>query len=222
MKGIVNRCNDEYTLETLDTINYTMFWKILNESKPVDTNDAFLYTPPNQTGGIHFWGSLQWYPPGGYISNLGESLKTAESVVEILESSNWLDRYTRVMFVEFNVWNPSTNLFNLVILSFEFFEHGGIVTWEYIDSINLYRYAGAGGLINLLSELILTIIFIVWTVYQIIAVVKTKQKYFKEFWNCVKCICIIFFFTAICIYVWRSMLTSEKVEDIMNNRGMFS
>jgi hypothetical protein len=221
MRGIVNKCNDEYTLESLDTKNYSIGWNSLNVSKPVDTNDAFLHTQANETGGIHFWGRLQWYPPGGYIANLGDDLQEAESLVETLESANWLDRYTRVMFVEFNVWNPSTNLFNLVILSFEFFEHGSLVTWEYIDSINLYRYAGPGGLINLLTELILTLIFVVLTGKQIIAIITSKGKYLNNFWNSLQFICIIMFFTAIGIYVWRSLLTSEKVEDIMNNRGIF-
>jgi hypothetical protein len=107
----------------------------------------------------------------------------------------------------------------LVIISLEFFEYGSFLSWHNIDSINLYRYAGAGGLINLFAELILTIVFIVFTVMQIVKIVKTGCRYFKDFWNMMAVLCIILYFSAIGVYVWRSILTSQKVEDIMNNRG---
>ena len=181
-------------------------------------NNAFIYQTAEDLKGVHHWGKFQWYPSGGYVANLGKDQVDAMEIVEILEKSNWIDEHTRVVFVEFNIWNANSNLFNMFILSLEMLPSGGVFHWLTIDSINLYRYSGPGGLINLLTEICLTIFTFVLTVKHIIDVFKGKKSC-TSFWIFLKLSCLALFYMALGIYIWRSVLTSASVEEMMNNKG---
>ena len=54
----------------------------------------------------------------------------------------WLDEQTRVIFIEFAIYNVNTALFTTVTLTFELPTLGGIFMWKQIDSVQLYRYTG--------------------------------------------------------------------------------
>ena len=168
---------------------------------------------------MHLWCKFHWYPSGGYTANLGKDQGDAMEIVEILEKSNWIDEHTRVVFVEFNIWNANSNLFNMFILSLETLPSGGVFHWLTIDSINLYRYSGPGGLINLLTEICLTIFTFVLTVKQIINIVKGKTSC-TSFWVFLTLTCLTLFYMAFGMYIWRSFLTSASVEEMMNHKGM--
>ena len=56
------------------------------------------------------------YSGGGFIADLGYDLETAQLVLEGLQYNNWIDRRTRALFVEFMLYEPTTNLFAFVRL----------------------------------------------------------------------------------------------------------
>ena len=60
------------------------------------------------------------YGGGGYVADLGKSQRHASSLMEQLISSDWIDVYTRAIFIEFTVYNPNVNLFAFVNLLMEF------------------------------------------------------------------------------------------------------
>ena len=102
-----------------------------------------------------FWGFYSSYNGGGYIGNLGLTIEgvmkifqcyllklyfvmctvtsiklcisDAQNMTKELEIKQWLDTLTRAVNLEFNVYNPDTNLFSLVSCLIEFPAHGGAI-----------------------------------------------------------------------------------------------
>ena len=61
-------------------------------------------------------GIISTYSGGGYVMELGTELSEAQDAISYLSSMLWLDRRTRALFTEFNLYNPGTNLFSAVQL----------------------------------------------------------------------------------------------------------
>ena len=89
---------------------------------------------------MSFWGKDRFYSGGGYVANLGNEQAPALQLIDDLMQYNWIDRHSRALFVEFNVWNANTNLFNMVILCFELPSEGSFLTTVTIDTVQLYRF----------------------------------------------------------------------------------
>ena len=57
------------------------------------------------------------YSGGGFVADLGYDLETAQLVLDNLKYDGWIDRHTRVVFVELMLFEPATNLFAFVRLA---------------------------------------------------------------------------------------------------------
>ena len=62
-----------------------------------------------------YWGRLAVYGGGGYAQYLDNG-DTAYETIHNLQVNNWLDRGTRVVFIDFSLYNPNVNLFCIVRL----------------------------------------------------------------------------------------------------------
>jgi hypothetical protein len=171
--------------------------------------------------GSLFWGFLTFYSGGGYIFNLGNDASAAEADLKQLEDAGWIDQFTRAIFVEFSVWNANTNLMSSFTLCLEFPPSGGLFTWTEIEFVNLYRYSGAAGVLNLFAELLILVYMVVFTVLTIKDVLHQKMQYFKVFWNDVMLVAIVLFYVALVCYVMRTLWTVTCVENMMNNPGKY-
>lgn len=77
-------CRSQNVAGNEDVQNYTADWKLnqteatMNSLALLSSNDlsdkvkgAFSYQSQQETGAGSFWGSMQTYPGGGYVANLG-------------------------------------------------------------------------------------------------------------------------------------------------------
>ena len=67
-----------------------------------------------------YYGYYGSYSGRGYVQSLGSSETRALDILDQLIEFEWLDRYTRAVVLEFNVYNANINLFSLVSVLFEF------------------------------------------------------------------------------------------------------
>lgn len=67
--------------------------------------------------------------------------KSSEFVSSLssLRWSGWLDKKTRMIFIEFTVYNIPTNLYSSVTAMFEFTATGQVLPSLLVDSAKLYR-----------------------------------------------------------------------------------
>ena len=69
-------------------------------------------------------------------------------MLEYLKDNNWLDYYTRAIFMEFTVYNPNTNLFSYVNYVMEFAPMGSVIPFPRVMTFMVYPGTGAMGKVN--------------------------------------------------------------------------
>ncbi len=72
----------------------------------------------------------------------------ARQMLEHLQDNNWLDYYTRAIFMEFTVYNPNTNLFSYVNYVMEFPPMGSVIPFPRVMTFMVYPGTGAMGKVN--------------------------------------------------------------------------
>ena len=77
---------------------------------------AWQYKSTLELDGTPTLGLISTYSGGGYVIDLGTTFDEAVNTVEYLRNTFWLDRTSRAVFTEFNLYNPATNLFTAVEL----------------------------------------------------------------------------------------------------------
>ena len=77
--------------------------------------------------GVPILGLTALYGGGGYVADLSTSAYKARRMIANLIATNWVDYYTRAVFLEFTVYNPNSNIFAHVSYLVEFPVTGGIL-----------------------------------------------------------------------------------------------
>ncbi|MEJ1276345.1 polycystic kidney disease 2-like 1 [Cricetulus griseus] len=101
---------------------------------------AWTYHSQNELGGSSHWGRLTSYSGGGYYLDLPGSRQASAEVLRGLQEGLWLDRGTRVVFIDFSVYNANINLFCILRLVVEFPATGGTIPSWQIRTVKLIRY----------------------------------------------------------------------------------
>ena len=57
-----------------------------------------------------------------------------------LKEFDWLDYYTRAIFLEFTLYNPNVNMFSFVNFVMEFPATGGVMSNPRVMTFQVYRY----------------------------------------------------------------------------------
>lgn len=132
------------------------------------------------------WGQISTYSgEGGYIVDLGLSKAAAANKVAVLKENLWIDRGTRVVFVDFTIYNPNINLFVVTKLISEFPATGGMITsWQFRTLHLLDSGKGNAGLTY--ACFVVFIGFIIYYTLEELVEIHTLSfgPYLKDsFWN---------------------------------------
>ncbi|KAH9499083.1 hypothetical protein Btru_005677 [Bulinus truncatus] len=129
-------------------------------------------------------GQLARYSGGGYVANISrDSLTEARKTLENIKQSKWLDRYTRCIFLEFNLINPGPGLILNVIVAFELDGTSGMFPVHSISAAHFYFNSRKENWLSVCEGL--TVICVIFYTFVEMSVV-TEQgiiNYFRKFWN---------------------------------------
>ena len=128
-------------------------------------------------------GQLARYSRGGYEQLLSTNKDISSFIVHDLKHNGWIDRSTRVVFIDFTVYNANINMFCIVKLVAEFLPTGGIVTSHEILVQKLLRYVNSKDNILFGFEIALIIFVIYYIVEEVIEICLFKMKYFTQYWS---------------------------------------
>ena len=138
----------------------------------------------------------------------------------LLIFTGWIDRSTRAVMIEANMFNPNINIFCVLCLVLEFPTTGSIVPYIQISPVRLYRYAGASA-IFLLAIDILFLCFTVYYMYNLFKRIKeTRWSFFKEFWNIVDLVNMCLSFCVIAFYAMHFVMVELATSDFRKNKGL--
>ena len=169
-----------------------------------------------------FWGYQNSYKGDGYVINMDNTKGEVADLLKMLKHNNWLDRYTRAVFIEFSILNMHSNLFSKFTRVLEYPPYGGMFSWVTVETIKLYRYTGAAGLIYLTVEMVCFLFYIAVLVKEIKFAFSLRIEYLKSIQRVAQLVVVTMTGLAFGLYIYRSILTTKTVEKMKNNEGNFS
>lgn len=72
---------------------------------------SWTYSSPDDLGGASFAGKMAYYYAGGYYQDLSNEEEKIRDTIGQLKESLWITRGTRVVFIDFTIYNANLNLF---------------------------------------------------------------------------------------------------------------
>ncbi len=100
---------------------------------------SWRYKTSSELHGSTTSGLISRYGGGGFVQDLTANYTSAFEQIDDLKKQLWLDRGTRVVFLDFTVYNANINLFCQIKLTVEFPASGGAVSSKSFSTVKLIR-----------------------------------------------------------------------------------
>lgn len=216
----MNDCYPSYGTKTYESRNYEESW--VEVTTNTSSDEAWVYKDTFDLDGMPTVGRYASYSGGGYVVNLGASTETANDTLQYIKETKWIDKKTRGLFIEFNLFNPNVNLFCAVILLLEYPPTGSVFPYWEVNPIVMYRYVGPSAVFLFVFDFI----FAAFTLYYLIEFIKELRKkgwrgYFSGLWNVVDFINIVLSIICCAFYGMHFVITKLVLDKFHKNRGMF-
>ena len=78
----------------------------------------YRYTFAEELDGYPYWGQLATYAGGGFVVPLKGSKTQLIANITMLQNQEWIDRYTRAIFVEFTTYNAQVGIADSICIWF--------------------------------------------------------------------------------------------------------
>ncbi|XP_074866117.1 polycystin-2-like protein 2 isoform X2 [Carettochelys insculpta] len=163
------------------------------------------------------WGAIALYSSGGFMFTLPKSKSESVRKLEFLRRNGWLTRGTRVVFIDFSVYNANINLFCVVRLVVEFPATGGALPSSQFYSVKLLRYVTYSDYFLASCEVIFCLFIFSFIIQEIIKVKNLQKEYFKSAWNWLDMLLVSLSIFAISFNVYRTVEVSLLMESLLSN-----
>ncbi|KAF4015119.1 hypothetical protein G4228_006388, partial [Cervus hanglu yarkandensis] len=101
-RSLMDECYDKYTSKNEDITDFGL-----------KQDTEWKYSSPGMNSPWH-WGFVGVYQNGGYIFTLSKSKSETLNKFINLRMNSWITRGTRVIFIDFSVYNANVNLFCII------------------------------------------------------------------------------------------------------------
>nr|XP_040127723.1 polycystic kidney disease 2-like 2 protein isoform X2 [Ictidomys tridecemlineatus] len=101
-QSLITECYDKYTAENEDLSDFGL-----------QSNTEWTYSTSNTSSPWH-WGFVGVYRNGGFIFTLSKSKSETKNKFIDLRLNSWITRGTRVIFIDFSLYNANVNLFCII------------------------------------------------------------------------------------------------------------
>ena len=223
MQNHVMFCGKTFSQQSEDESDYCKGWKSNNGScfgeGQANIQKAFLYLPASTSTALPHVTENHYYSGGGYVTEIGVTQASAVNDLNVLKEHSWIDLQTRVVFVDFMVFNPNSRLFSHVQTVFEILSFGAIEMKLSVTSANLYPYVNVSDYLILSLQLAIIIVVCVRIVIVFTRVVTDRCKYLKSVECFIRISEIICSLAAVVIYILKIAYTTKATEQIFNNAG---
>uniref|UniRef100_A0A8C7KXB5 Polycystic kidney disease 1 like 2a n=1 Tax=Oncorhynchus kisutch TaxID=8019 RepID=A0A8C7KXB5_ONCKI len=223
MRQAVPDCHAPYSWEVEDMGSYGPGWnRSASENTSKTLHSPWQYQTQAKLRAQPTWGSVVLYRGGGFVVDLGPESQNASSTLQYLFDNTWLDMFTRAVFVEFTVYNANVNLFCTVTLMLETTAVGAFQFRSELQSVRLYQSTGGLHIFVMASEVIY-FLFILYYMYVQGKLMKLqKWAYFKTKWNLLELAIILLSWSALSVFIKRTLLGNRDMEYYHNHKDQFA
>ncbi|XP_048343330.1 polycystic kidney disease 2-like 2 protein [Sphaerodactylus townsendi] len=194
-------------------------YRYLSEDKQpfgLKNNTEWRYSNPKSLSLWH-WGRIGLYSNGGFTFTLPKSKNASIEKLAYLKEQGWLTRGTRIVFIDFSMYNANVNLFCVVRLVLEFPATGGILpSWQFY-SVKLLRYVTYYDYFLASCEVIFCLFILTFIIQEFIKIKTQKKEYVKNAWNWLDVLLILLSVFAIAFNVYRTAKVSRLMENLLSN-----
>ncbi|XP_042266661.1 polycystic kidney disease protein 1-like 2 [Thunnus maccoyii] len=223
MQQSVQDCHAAYSWELEDTGSYDPGWSpSVADNTSQSLHGPWTYQSQGTLRAYPIWGNVMLYRGGGFVVDLGPDLQNSSRSLQYLYENTWLDMYTQAIFVEFTVYNANVNLFCIVTLMLETTAIGAFQFRSELQSVRLYQSTGGLHIFVMASEAIYFLFIIYYMFVQGKLMKKQRWTYFKSKWNLLELAIIILSWSALSVFIKRTLLGKRDMDFYQNNKHLYA
>ncbi|XP_067861567.1 polycystin-1-like protein 1 isoform X2 [Heptranchias perlo] len=160
-------------------------------------------------------GRFNCYRGRGSIINLGRTRHEAYATLLTLKESEWIDRNTRAVIVEFTLYNPPTNLFTTVSLLAELLPLGGVLPSAHIESVSIYQKNSLLDYFIMAFELLFLALILLHLYFQVCRMTQRGiLSYWQEPWNWLEIGLVVMSLFYYIYYVYYFVLAVDVIDHL--------
>ena len=153
------------------------------------------------------------YSSNGYMAELGFNETDATRVINVLKT-NWIDHQTRVVFLEFAVYNPGAKQIVVVAYVHEFTGTGGFSLYKNVHVLQLHNTTSV---FYLICQVVLILFTIYYFVIECTELFHQRFLYFTIKWNWLE-ICQLVSIAVMMVYhTKRKFSIKELAQELRSN-----
>ncbi|XP_055976824.1 polycystin-2-like protein 1 [Sorex fumeus] len=183
---------------------------------------AWTYHSPEELGGSSHWGHLTSYGGGGYYLDLPGSREASEDALRDLQEGLWLDRGTRVVFIDFSVYNANMNLFCVLRLVVEFPATGGAIPSWQVRTVKLIHYVSSWDFFIVGCEIIFCIFIFYYVVEEILELHIHRLRYLNSIWNILDLVVILLSIVAVGFHIFRTLEVNRLMGTLLHQPDTYA
>uniref|UniRef100_A0A8C8SVD9 Polycystin 2 like 1, transient receptor potential cation channel n=1 Tax=Pelusios castaneus TaxID=367368 RepID=A0A8C8SVD9_9SAUR len=210
-KEDISGCYDVYSEEKEERVPFGLI-----------NGTAWRYHSEEELGGSSHWGRLTSYSGGGYYIDLKLTREESSEALQVLKEKLWLDRGTRVVFIDFSVYNANINLFCVLRLVVEFPATGGAIPSWQIRTVKLIRYVSTWDFFIVACEIIFCIFIFYYVVEEILELRIHRLQYFTSVWNILDVVVILLSIVAIVFHIFRTIEVNRLMGELLRHPDIYA
>uniref|UniRef100_A0A8C4P9Y3 Polycystin 2 like 1, transient receptor potential cation channel n=1 Tax=Dromaius novaehollandiae TaxID=8790 RepID=A0A8C4P9Y3_DRONO len=210
-KDEISGCYDVYSEEKEERVSFGLI-----------NGTAWRYHSEEQLGGSSHWGRLTSYSGGGYYIDLKLTREESAEALKVLKEKLWLDRGTRVVFIDFSVYNANINLFCVLRLVVEFPATGGAIPSWQIRTVKLIRYVTTWDFFIVACEIVFCVFIFYYVVEEILELQIHKLQYFSSIWNILDVVVILLSIVAIGFHIFRTIEVNRLMGELLKHPDTYA
>lgn len=219
---MVDHCYDFYTFSAEDTTSLALpKWKRATRLNEDNTTTicpkAWEYVSQKTDGSFPTLAYFTVYNGGGYVVNLGYNKRTVTGIISDLRKNNWIDQRTRVVIIEFTIFNPNTNYLSVCTAFLEILPTGYGHTYERIETFPLYSSQTGFYEFYLVCQLFFIIFVIYYVVLECFKVYHQKLTYFRNLWNWIEILQLTSALLGVMFYLLKARSVISAITRIQAN-----
>lgn len=184
--------------------------------------DAWKYQSSSALKGTEYSGVITSYSGAGSIQDLHSLKNESAAIIKELKEGLWISRGTRLVTIDFTVYNANINLFCIIKLTFEFPATGGVIPAAHFRTVKLLRYVTAWDYFIMACELIFVAFIFYYAVEEALEIKKHKIPYFFSIWNILDMVVLVIACTCIGFNVYSIFVVEDKLKDLLGEPDTFA
>ena len=131
-----------------------------------------------------------------------------------LQKRNWIDDRTRMVFVEFTVFNPTTSMFVTAKITFECVGFGTVAPYSYIVPIHIYHLTDFKSSSLIICGIVF-LVYLLWYTYNVgRTMFQMRQQlwvYMTSVWTLLEWLILVLSYGAITVFVERVVVVHQTM-----------